>query len=83
MFIAEIVIIKVIKQKNENCCNFFAIYVKMMNILLIMSMKMSRGWCLCEEVIRNVAQVEMLVALKKGNFFYPRPNNYKIIFDNQ
>ncbi len=29
-------------------------------------MKMSRGWCLCEEVIRNVAQVEMLVALKKG-----------------
>jgi hypothetical protein len=34
MFIVEIVIIKVIKQKNANCCKFFAIYVKMMNILL-------------------------------------------------
>jgi hypothetical protein len=34
MFIAEIVIIKVIKQKHANCCNFFTIYVKMMNILL-------------------------------------------------
>jgi len=34
MFIAEIVIMKVIKQKNANCWKFFVIYVKMVNILL-------------------------------------------------
>jgi hypothetical protein len=43
---------------------------------------MSRGWCLGEEVVINVAQVEMLVV----KFFfknYSRLNNYKIRFDNQ
>lgn len=34
MFIFEVVIMKVIIQKNVNCQNFFVIYVEVMNIIL-------------------------------------------------
>jgi hypothetical protein len=83
MFIVEIVIIKVIKQKNGNCCKIFAIYVKMMNILMNnvhenvkRMMSLWRGYKKCG-TSGNVS------GFKKGKINYLRPNNYKIIFDNQ